>query len=163
MSVCSWAGIMEKDELSSLLPHKGKMLLLSRLREYDTRERTLTAEYDISGDCIFYDPELDGIPSWVSFEFMAQSISVLSGLAGRETGQLPKIGVILSVSNMELKLPLLKAGTTAIIHIQENCKIDLVYTFDCNVMLGDTPAASAKLTVMDVDDMSQWEQDQHGN
>jgi predicted hotdog family 3-hydroxylacyl-ACP dehydratase len=137
------------------------MLLLSRLREYDTRSRSLTAEYDISGDCIFYDPELGGIPSWVCFEFMAQSISVLSGIAGREAGQPPRPGFVLSVSNMELKLPVLKAGAAAVIRIQEDCRIDLVYTFDCEVMLGDKIAATAKLTVMDVDDIDQWEQ--HGN
>ncbi|GHV42179.1 hypothetical protein AGMMS49546_19960 [Spirochaetia bacterium] len=162
MSVCSWAGIMEKDELSTLLPHKGKMLLLSRLREYNIRERTLTAECDISGSCIFYDPELGGLPSWVCFEFMAQSISILSGLAGREAGLPPKPGFILSVSNMELKLPVLKPGTTAVIQIREDCRIDLVYTFDCEVLLGDRPAAAAKLTVMDVDDIRKWEQE-HGN
>jgi predicted hotdog family 3-hydroxylacyl-ACP dehydratase len=154
---------MERDELSSLLPHKGKMLLLSRLREYDTRKRSLTAEYDISESCIFFDPKLGGIPSWVCFEFMAQSISTLSGLMGREAGLGPKPGFILSVSSMELKLSVLKPLTTAVIQVREDCRIDQVYTFNCEVMLGEKSAATAKLTVMDVDDIDQWEQEYHGN
>jgi predicted hotdog family 3-hydroxylacyl-ACP dehydratase len=154
---------MEGDELLSLLPHKGKMFLLSRLKEYNTRARTLTAEYDIAADCIFYDPDLGGVPSWVSFEFMAQSISVLSGLAGRETGCGPKPGFILSVSNMELKIPVLKAGATVLIQVREDCRVDQVYTFDSEISLGGLSAASAKLTVMDVDDIAQWDRERHGN
>ncbi|MDR2096821.1 MAG: 3-hydroxylacyl-ACP dehydratase [Treponema sp.] len=158
-------GIIEKDELASLVPHKGKMFMLSRLLEYSIEERTLTAEYDVSGDCLFYDEELDGLPAWAAFELMAQSICVLSGLRGREKGQGPKPGFILSVTGMEIMTPVLQAGSPVRINIKEDCRVDEVFTFDCRVFCGahreadevllydeeGVLAARARLTVMDAD------------
>ncbi|GHV76888.1 thioester dehydrase [Spirochaetia bacterium] len=151
--------IIERDELSTLLPHKGKMFLLTRLVSYDiaAQQRSLRSEYDITGECLFYDPALGGVPAWVSFEFMAQSIAVLSGLTGREKGEPPKPGFILSVSNMEIMIPVLRAGTTACIQVQEDCRVESVFTFDCVVSLNGTTAAQAKLTIMEADDMSVFE------
>ncbi|MDR1932597.1 MAG: 3-hydroxylacyl-ACP dehydratase [Spirochaetales bacterium] len=146
--------VIQEKELISLVPHKGKMFLLSRVRAYNTEERTLTAEYDITPDCMFYDRKIDGIPSWVCFEFMAQSISALSGIAGRARGEKPKLGFILSVSNMSICAPVLKAGTTAVIQISEDCAVDMVFTFACAVFLDDKQIAAAKLTVMDTTDVS---------
>jgi predicted hotdog family 3-hydroxylacyl-ACP dehydratase len=151
---------IERDELITLLPHKGKMFLLSRLTEYDLTKRTLTAEYDITEDCIFYDPDLRGLPAWVGFEFMAQCISALSGLMGREQGKEPKPGFILSISAMGVEIPILKAGTTVKIRIAEDMRIDSVFTFSCTVLLEGEPAVSAKLTVMDVDDLALFEEEQ---
>jgi predicted hotdog family 3-hydroxylacyl-ACP dehydratase len=155
---------IETKELINFLPHKGKMFLLSRVTNYKVSEhaRILTAEYEVTSNCLFFDKTIDGIPAWVGFEFMAQSISALSGICGKLKNEPPKPGFILSVSNMELKLPLLKAGTTAIIGIREDCRVGMVYTFDGEVLLGDRIAASAKLTVMDVDDIAKWERE-HGN
>jgi predicted hotdog family 3-hydroxylacyl-ACP dehydratase len=152
--------LIERDELITLLPHKGKMFLLSRLTDYDLEKRSIAAEYDITEDCIFYDPDLGGIPSWVGFELMAQSISALSGLADRELGEGPKPGFILSVSALELAVPILKAGTTVRIRIAEKVKIDAVFTFDCAVFQGEEPAAQAKVTVMDVRDLSLFDKEE---
>jgi predicted hotdog family 3-hydroxylacyl-ACP dehydratase len=154
-------GNIERDELITLLPHKGKMFLLSRITAYDTIGRSLSAEYDITPDCLFYDPALGGVPAWVSFEFMAQGIAGLSGITSREKGDPPKMGCILSVSNIEILQPLLKAGTTARIEVQEDYTDNGISTFNGIVSLGGTEAgkaaASAKLTVMDVDDLSVFE------
>jgi predicted hotdog family 3-hydroxylacyl-ACP dehydratase len=152
---------IDRDELSTLLPHKGKMFLLSRITDYDVRKRTLAAEYDISGDCVFYDSELGGVPAWVSFEFMAQCVSALSGLTGRERGEPPKPGFILSVSALEVRIPVLKAGTTVTVKVTEDMRMDIVFTFDCIAFIGEEPAVSAKLTVMDVDDISLFEKGNH--
>jgi predicted hotdog family 3-hydroxylacyl-ACP dehydratase len=145
---------IEKDELMTLLPHQGKMFLLSRLRNYDLDKRVLIGEYDITGDCLFYDTVLEGIPSWVGIELIAQSISALSGLKGRRKGEKPRPGFILSVSDMRMDIPVLRAGTTAVIAIREDFKMDAVYTFHGTVSSEGKKAVEAKLTVMEVDDIS---------
>jgi predicted hotdog family 3-hydroxylacyl-ACP dehydratase len=141
--------VIEGQELLSLLPHRGKIVLLSRITAWDMEKFTLSSEYDVAGDCIFYDPLLKGIPSWAGFECMAQSISALSGLAGRERGEKPKIGFILSVSNMELSAPVLKAGTTIRIRVEEEAKANLVFTFRGEIFSGERRIITAKLTVME--------------
>ena len=154
-------GTIERDELITLLPHKGRMFLLSRITAYDTVKRSLSAEYDITPDCLFYDPALGGVPAWVGFEFMAQSIAGLSGITIREKGEPPKMGCILSVSNVEILRPLLKAGTTVRIDVEEDYAVDGISTFNGSVFLEGIgkAAMSAKLTVMDVDDLSVFEKE----
>jgi predicted hotdog family 3-hydroxylacyl-ACP dehydratase len=147
-------GIIEKEELQSILPHQGKMLLISRVLEYDIDSRALTSEYDITEDCLFYDPLLEGVPSWACFEFMAQGVSAISGLVGRAMGKPPMLGFILSVSSLKTNIPLIKAGSVIRVRVTEDVRVDNVFTFHCVVLIGETQAAEAKLTVMDVEDSS---------
>ena len=48
---------IEYDELINYLPHKGKMFLLSRVTQHDVNNHTITSEYDITENCIFYEKE----------------------------------------------------------------------------------------------------------
>jgi len=41
--------LIEKEELQTIIPHKGKMFLLSRVIEYDLAHG-IRAEYDITGN-----------------------------------------------------------------------------------------------------------------
>jgi predicted hotdog family 3-hydroxylacyl-ACP dehydratase len=144
--------LIEGGELINLVPHKGRMFLLSRVTSYDSEKRRLASEYDITEDCLFYDRELQGVPAWVGFEFMAQSISALSGLDGRGRGEPPKFGFILSVSGLEVKIPCFKKGSTAVIEVEEETMVDNVYSFRCRVSSEGKPALEARLTVMEADD-----------
>ena len=143
--------MIEKDELISLVPHRGKMYLLSRVNKYDLGVRCLEAEYDITESCLFYDPEAGGVPSWVSFELIAQSVSVLFGLQRRAMGKEPKIGFVMSVSSVKSELPVFKAGTTAEIKVKEINNIDMVYTFEGFVFIEGRKVFEGKLTAMDVE------------
>jgi predicted hotdog family 3-hydroxylacyl-ACP dehydratase len=139
------------------------MFLLSRIIDYDLDKRTLKAEYDITGDCLFYDGELNGVPSWVGFEFMAQCVSAITGLDHRRRGEAPKMGFILSVSALEIQQPVLKAGSTVSIAIAEDVHLGSVFTFDCGVSSGEGPAARAKLSVYEAEDPAHIEKGNHGN
>ena len=143
--------MIETEELKTLIPHRGKMLLLSRIVEYDI-EQSIRAEYDITGDCLFYDSALEGVPAWAGFEFMAQAISVLAGLRSRTRGEKPKIGFILSIPSMRIEIPFFRAGGTVDIRVKENDCTDMIYTFEGEIFLGDTRAMAGKLMVMEVSD-----------
>jgi predicted hotdog family 3-hydroxylacyl-ACP dehydratase len=158
--------LINRDELITLVPHKGRMFLLSRVVSYDLENHSLSSEYDITGDCLFYREDLGGVPSWAGFEFMAQSISALSGLRNRGSGKKPPFGFILSVSDMVLHIPVLKEGTTAFIEVEEETVVDSVYSFRCSLFSGPSSAAErtgdkkikaagAKLTVMETEDISR--------
>jgi predicted hotdog family 3-hydroxylacyl-ACP dehydratase len=142
--------IIEEEELQTLVPHRGKMFLLSRITEYNVDERSLEAEYDIKNDCIFYESQIRGVPGWAGFELIAQAISALSGLDGRLKGEKPKIGFILSVSGMKVFIPVFPPDKTVNIKIIEDYRMDMIYTYCGQVFLEGKPAVEAKLTVMDV-------------
>jgi len=143
--------MIEKEELQTIIPHKGKMLLLDRVIEYDI-EHSIRAEYDITKDCIFYDPVLEGVPSWAGFEFMAQAISALTGIRKRERGEKPNIGFILSIPTMRMEIPLFKNGSSAEVRVKENDCTDLIYTFEGAVFLESKKVIEGKLMVMEISD-----------
>ena len=148
--------IIENEELLSLLPHKNKMLLISRVTEYDVYKRILCSEYDVSEDCMFYDPVLEGVPAWMSFEFMAQAVSALAGLTGRIADKPPMIGFIMSVSSFEVKKPIIKNGETVQVKITEESKLDMVSNFDCTVSVNGSVLSAARLMLIDVEDPDKF-------
>ncbi|MDR1410765.1 MAG: 3-hydroxylacyl-ACP dehydratase [Spirochaetaceae bacterium] len=142
--------IIEKDGLLALLPHREGMLLLSRIVDYNLEDHTIRAEYDITPGCLFYDPEIGGIPSWISFECMAQSMAAVIGIEERKQ----RLGLILSVSNMVIRHPVLKAGSTLSLAVAEDVRMESVYTYTGEASLGEMPVAKAKFTVYAAKDQS---------
>ena len=149
---------IDHDELINYLPHKGKMFLLTRVTQHDVDNHTITSEYDITENCIFYEPEFDGVPTWAGFELMAQGISALTGITNKIKGREPLPGMILSVVDFKASIGFLKAGTTVQMKIAEDYRDEETHTYRyiCSLFehVGDTePAASAKITVMETEDM----------
>jgi len=146
--------MIEKEELLSLIPHRGKMLLLTRVNGYNVEERVIEAEYHITEECLFYDSEAAGVPAWAGFEFIAQAICAFSGIRGKESGHPPKIGFILAVSQVQIGLPFFKAESIITIKAKEIENLAPVYVFEGELFLDEKKILGGKLTVLDVDDKS---------
>ena len=144
--------MIDKKELLSIIPHRSRMFLLSRVINYNLEEYSLEAEYDITENCIFYDPEFGGVPAWAGFEFIAQAISALVGLWRRERGEEVKLGFIMSVSSVKINLPSFKIGDTAELKVKRINSMDMVYTFEGFIFLGGRKVLEGKMTILDVDD-----------
>ncbi len=148
------------EDLLSLVPHKGKMFLLSRVTAHDIVKNSIVSEYDVSKNCILYDEDLDGIPVWAGFEMMAQSISALSTIEriaqGKPRSAAP--GVILSVSNFRTKLEAIRTGQTVVLSVSENYRVDNVCRYDCELYERGCaePVATTAITVMGIQDMHSF-------
>ena len=141
-----------KESVSELVPHKGKMFLLNRICDYDLEINSITTEIDITRDNLFYEDELGGVPAWVAFEYMAQSVSALSGLQGRTKGEKPKVGFIMSVSGFNAYVPVFKQGETVVINVLEKTRNDNAVTFEGSATVNGTLAVTAKLNTVEVED-----------
>jgi predicted hotdog family 3-hydroxylacyl-ACP dehydratase len=148
--------VIENEELLEFLPHREKMLLISRITEYDINIQFLRSEFDVSEKCMFYDPGLDGIPAFICFEFMAQSVSLLSGLTGKYNNRAAMIGFILSVSSLKIDQTLFRSGDKIEITVNEVQRLDNVSVFQCNAVVAQNTAVQAKLMVMDIDDINAF-------
>jgi predicted hotdog family 3-hydroxylacyl-ACP dehydratase len=146
--------LIKQEELRTLIPHSGKMLLLDRVIDYDI-EHSILAEYNITENCIFYDPVLGGVPAWVGFEFIAQTISALTGIRKRARKEKPNIGFILSIPYMRMDIPFFKNGSLAEIRVRESYCTDMIYTFEGEIFLEDKKVMEGKLMVMEVSDEQQ--------
>ncbi len=152
---------IEHDELINLLPHKGKMFLLSRVISYDIKSYSITTEYDIKKECIFYEPENDGVPCWAAFELMAQSISAMSGIAHHIRGDSPLPGVILSVVGFDSSVSYFKNNTTVRISVSQDFMDEAtrVSRYICRLYTSpddETPSVTANLSVMEVQNVSAF-------
>lgn len=96
-------------------------------------QKKLISEVDVSTADLFYDEELHGVPVWVGFEYMAQSVSALSGIHNSELGISPKVGFIVSVTNFEAFSACYKPGTTVSIEVIEAMRVEMAVTFNCKV------------------------------
>ena len=151
--------MIDKGELLSVVPHRGKMLLLSRVISYDLEEQSIEAEYHVTEDCLFYDPALGGVPAWVGFEFMAQSISALSGLRNREKGFPPQNGFVLAVSQLRMGLSFFETGSKITIRTREIDNMHPVYIFEGEILLDGKKVLGGKITVMEADNENEKKAD----
>ena len=141
---------MEKEELLSLIPHRGKMLLLSNVKEYNLSDSSLCAEYLVTEDCIFYDPSLGGVPAWAGFEFMAQAVTVLAGIRNREMGLKPNMGFILSIPSLKIEIPVFKPGQAVELYVKERDRTAMIFTFEGKAFWEGKKVMEGKLMVMEI-------------
>jgi len=144
--------MIEKEEMLSIMPHRGKMLLLSKVNEYDLTKGSVEAEYYLTEDCLFYDPAIAGIPAWVGFEIMAQAVSAFMGIKTRARGEPVKIGFILGVSQVKMGLSFFKTGSMIVVRAQEYENMDPLYIFSGEIYIEGAKVFEGKLTVMEVED-----------
>lgn len=141
-----------KEAIMQIVPHSGKMALLDRVVEYSFQELTIVTEVDITPESMFYDTDLEGIPAWVGFEYMAQSISCLSGLYGKTKNEPPKVGFIMSVNSFETQIPVFPRGSVIQMHVHQTMRMDKVVTFDGFITLNGEKTITATLNTIEVDD-----------
>ena len=142
--------IIEHDELSALVPHKGKMFIIDRISDSNPNAWTIESQTKITRNFMFYDEKLDAAPNYACFEIIAQTISALTGLYARENGLPPKMGFILSVSNLHFEFDSIKEGQVVTARAKREATVDNVYSFTAELLLDGNPAGSGKLTVMEV-------------
>jgi predicted hotdog family 3-hydroxylacyl-ACP dehydratase len=143
--------MIEQEEMLSIMPHRGRMLLLSKVNAYDLNEESIEAEYSITEDCLFYDPVLAGVPAWVGFEFIAQTVSAYLGIKTRARGEPIKIGFVLGVSQMRIELPFFSAGSIIIKAKEFEC-MDPLYIYTGEIYIEGRKVLEGKITVMEVSD-----------
>jgi len=143
--------MIDKQELLTLIPHRGEMMMLSRVIKYDTKEKSIEAEYDITEDCLFFDSAKNGVPSWTGFELIAQAVSAFIGIRDRENGIPPKEGYILGISDMRMGLPILKNNSIITIKSIELDNVHPVYIFDGVIIQDGQEVLAGKITVMEVE------------
>ena len=151
---------IDENEIADYLPHRGKMLLLSRIVGYDMEKRIIIGEYDITENCIFYEKEAGGIPSWVSFELMAQTVCALTGIAHKLFGRKILPGMILSVTGFKTKREWFKAGETVRMRMTEDyCDEESsLYNYVGELFVvgeDEKPAVTAKISAIEIESLEQ--------
>ena len=117
---------------ADFLPHRPPMIMLSELISIDVPGEA-SAVADTSPGCIFYDPELKGVPACAALEYMAQTMALAVGAEHRRRGQTPKVGFVLGTRRMEVKVAMFESGKRYVANAK--CVYDDAEfaSFDCSI------------------------------
>lgn len=141
--------VIEKDGLSELVPHRGKMFLIDRITNFDTEKWKICSQTKITKDFMFYDKQADGVPNYALFEIAAQTASALTGLFAKEHNLPPNMGMILSVSSMKFDTQLIKDGQTVTAQLFRESDVGNVYSFVVSFFIDGSPHGEGRFTVME--------------
>lgn len=131
--------------IENLVPHSGRMCLLSRLVE--TGEDWISAEVDILPSSTFVRSE--GVPAWIGIEYMAQAVAAFSGSLQQQLNQPPKIGVLLGTRRYQCNCAFFEIGQTLTVWAQRELQAaNGLHLFSCTLE-GEQVKAAAKLNIFE--------------
>ena len=141
--------------VAELVPHSGKMSLLSQIIDYG--DEWLTAEVHIHEDSTFY--ENGGVPAWIGIEYMAQAVGAYSGLQERLVGEKPKLGFLLGTRNYNCNVTQFPNGAKLIIKVERELQGENgLSAFQCS-FTADGVEAAASLNVYQPESAEQFLQE----
>ena len=111
------------------------MILLSGYEE-PAGEDSVVAFVDVGKASPFYEQTLEGVPSCVTLEYMAQTMALLVGLRDRRRGQKPRIGFVLGSRKLETRLPFFRDGERYRISTTCTYEDESFGSFDCTIADG---------------------------
>lgn len=133
--------------VADLVKHSDSMLLLDRI--VAAEGETARSETTIRADNVFFQPGR-GVPSYVGFELMAQTISAYDGLKLREQGKPPVMGFLLGCRKYNVARPFFIEGETV---TTEATSLIGLSSFDCKIFDAQGEVlASATINVFRPDD-----------
>ncbi|MFY2826555.1 hypothetical protein [Ruegeria sp. MALMAid1280] len=136
------------EDIVQFMPHDRPMALLDRLVE--AQNGRLKAEVRIESDSMFYRPD-EGVPSYLSLEYMAQAVAALDGFWKAQRGSAPSIGFLLGTRAMPLSRPFFDVGEVLTVTVEERFNDGNMASFDGRVDSGSETVASATLNVFSPD------------
>lgn len=122
--------------LSELLPHKPPMILLTG-QEASDADGEAVGFVDIGRDSPFFEPALNGVPSCVALEYMAQAMALCVGLHRRRRGLPPQLGFVLGSRRMETATPCFREGARYRVTAMCVYQDESFGSFDCRIVDAD--------------------------
>lgn len=139
-------------EISELVPHSGKMSLLTRVVNYG--DDWLEAEVDVLEGSMFVEGQ--GVPSWVGIEYMAQAVAAFAGIQEKENGGKPKMGFLLGTRRYNIDAEWFPIGVTLAVKVVRDMVAENgLHVFQTTIMAPEI-SASASLNVFQPDNAEQF-------
>ena len=135
--------------IESVVPHRGRMLMVDRLLSGDTEGTVVSAL--ICPDNLFADEV--GVPAWVGIEYMAQAIAAWAGIQALIRGEPTRIGFLLGSRRYLAHAGHFCFGDRLTIEARRELFGDNgLGMFSCRIMLADSELASAQVSVFEPPD-----------
>jgi len=116
-------------DITELLPHSGKMVLLDRMIECN--EKSLSAEWVVRDDGLLGNGKT--VPAWVGIEYMAQAIAAYAGVMAKQAGEPVKPGFLLGTRRYSSNVAEFKAGSTLTVRVKKIIQDNNLAAFECKI------------------------------
>ncbi len=156
--------MIDKFTISELLPHRPPMQLITAIESIDLKKQIMVARIDINREDLLYQSNIDGVPSWISLEYMAQAIGCFIGYGDHVKNPLatPVVGFVLGTRKLSVEIPTYLAGQSYFIHISSLFCDNNMANFECKIYNQTNEiVASAAINVFRPDDIEQFMGKQH--
>lgn len=140
---------IKKPELYNYSPHQKRMLLFDQVDNFNLDNSTLEASLTIKENSEFFNKNLNAVPTYISFEYMAQSIATLAGIGKTVINKEPKIGFIIGVREFISEQDGFNVGDNVKIKIKEIYRTDEVAVFEGESFVNGNLYTSATLNVVE--------------
>lgn len=117
--------------IGELIPHATSMSLIDRV--IGAEGETVRSQTTIRADNIFFQPSR-GVPAYVGFELMAQTISAYDGLKRRRSGKPPAIGFLLGCRSYKTAKDFFVEGETLTTEATSLLGEEGMASFDCRIL-----------------------------
>ena len=114
-------------EVTDLIPHQGRMVLLDSVVAH-TEEKT-TCRVVIDQASVFLD-EGGVVPSWVSIEYIAQTVATYSGAEALLRGDPVSVGFLLGTRSLQLHVPHFSCGQRLLVEVRHQWDNEELGAFD---------------------------------
>ena len=141
--------------VEQLLPHDHPMILVSGVKEFDKNLTKVISIVNINKDSLFFDPQIGGVPSYVSLEYMAQTIACLAGIYSLRMGIEPLKGFVLGTRKMILGIDRFVPGSYEV-YCEEMFHDKEFASFDCKLYFEGQELASSLVNTYRVEDMQKF-------
>lgn len=143
--------------IEQVIAHRGAMLLLDRVIDYDDERIAVALEVPHEG--LFHSAA--GVPAWVGIEYMAQAVACWAGCMARLRGLSPPLGFLLGTRRYECITPHFERGLQLRVEAQREVMGDNgLGVFACRIVAGARELARANITVFEPPDATAYLQDE---
>ena len=118
--------------LDALLPQARPMILLSDYQPSDD-PNTAVAFVEVTPESPFYDHAIQGVPSCVALEYMAQTMALCVGTIRRAQGLPPQVGYVLGTRRLDLRVPKFACGVRYRVEAVCTFQDSEFGSFDCKI------------------------------
>ncbi len=140
--------------VEELIPHSPPMVLIDKILYFD--QTNLEAEISIDQKCKFFDDTIQGVPTWVGMEYMAQAIAAIAGINAKKKNEPVKLGFLLGTRRYVMFHQAFDVGKTYKIQVKQLYMDDSgLASFDCEISENLELLVKARLNVFETDDAQQ--------
>lgn len=144
-----------KFTIEQVLPHDHPMILLDSLLTFDAD--SATCRNLITEQSLLFDDTLQGVPSYVGIEYMAQSIAAYANANELINNRPVEIGFLVSTRKYKCDYAVFKLGMDLQITVKLLYKDESgLSAFDCAIFIDNKEVASARVNVFQPENPAEF-------